>query len=69
MLHVLAILGAVVWFGLDGLLWYARPSDLVWLIGSAILGMIFFAGFFFYLGLADRSTKTQIEINTSEDSD
>ena len=46
MLHVFAILFALVWFGLNGLLWYAKPSDLVWLVGSVILGVIFFAGFF-----------------------
>jgi hypothetical protein len=57
MLHVFAILFALVWFGLNGLLWYAKPSDLVWLVGSVILGVIFFAGFFAYLALEDRGTK------------
>jgi uncharacterized membrane protein len=58
MLHAVALLGALVWFGLSGLLWYAKPSDLVWLAGSAILGVIFFAGFFLYLAHSDRSTET-----------
>jgi hypothetical protein len=61
MLHVVAILGAITWFGLNGLLWYAKPSELVWLAGSAILGVIFFSGFFVYLALAGRSTKAQID--------
>ena len=34
-----------------------KPSDLVWLVGSVILGVIFFAGFFAYLALEDRGTK------------
>jgi hypothetical protein len=53
-IHALAIIGAVIWFGLNGLLWYAKPSNSMWLAGSAVLGMIFFAGFFWYLALADR---------------
>jgi hypothetical protein len=58
MLHAVALLGAIVWFGLSGPLWYAKPSDFVWLAGSALLGVIFFGGFFLYLALSDRSTKT-----------
>jgi hypothetical protein len=58
MLHAVALLGAVVWFGLNGLLWSAKPSDLVWLAGSAILGVIFFAGFFLYLALCRHRTET-----------
>jgi hypothetical protein len=58
MLHAVALLGAIVWFGLNGLLWYAKPSDFVWLAGSAILGVIFFSGFFLYLALCRRSTET-----------
>jgi hypothetical protein len=69
MLHALAMLDAVIWFGLNGLLWYAKPSDFVWLAGSAILGLIFFAGFFGYLALSDRAApKAQIEISKPEDS-
>jgi hypothetical protein len=37
MLHALASLGSLVWLGLNGLLWYAKPSDLVWLAESVIL--------------------------------
>jgi MFS family permease len=39
--HVLAVIAAIVWFALNGLLWYAKPSDLLWLLGGAILGVIF----------------------------
>jgi hypothetical protein len=53
-MHAAALIGAVIWFGLIGLLWYAKPSNSLWLAGSALLGMIFFAGFFWYLALADR---------------
>jgi hypothetical protein len=59
MIHVAALAGAIIWLGLNGLLWFARPSDLLWLLGSAILGAIFFAGFFVYLRWADRGTKTK----------
>jgi hypothetical protein len=54
MIHAVGIIGAIVWFGLNGLLGYAKPSDFVWLAGSAILGVSFFARFFWYLALADR---------------
>jgi quinol-cytochrome oxidoreductase complex cytochrome b subunit len=51
--HAVAIIAAVIWFGLNGLLWYAKPSDLLWLLGSAILGVLFFVGFYLYLMHAD----------------
>ena len=51
--HALAIIAAIIWFALNGLLWYAKPRDSLWLLGSAILGLIFFIGFFFYLMLRD----------------
>ena len=47
--HALAIIAAIVWFALNGLLWYAKAGDLLWLLGSAILGVIFFFGFYLYL--------------------
>jgi len=55
MIHAVAIIGAVTWFALNGLLWYAKPAELYWLAGSAILGMIFFMGFFAYLHAIDRA--------------
>jgi hypothetical protein len=58
MLHVAAIVSAISWFGLIGVLWYAKPSNVVWLVGSGMLGAIFFSGFFAYLALADRKTKS-----------
>jgi hypothetical protein len=53
MIHVAALAGAIIWLGLNGLLWYMRPNDLLWLLGSAILGVIFFAGFSVYLQWSD----------------
>ena len=32
MIHVTALAGAIIWLGLNGLLWYTRPSDLLWLL-------------------------------------
>ena len=49
MIHVTALAGAIIWLGLNGLLWYTRPSDLLWLLGSSILGAFFFGAFFVYL--------------------
>ena len=45
----LAAVGALLWFGLNGLLWYARPPDLLWLLGSGLLGVAFFAAFQWYV--------------------
>ena len=28
MVHAAALAGAIIWLGLNGLLWYTRPSDL-----------------------------------------
>ena len=47
------IIAVIVWFALNGLLWYAKPGDLLWLLGSAILGVIFFFGFYLYLMRSD----------------
>jgi hypothetical protein len=46
---LLAGFGAATWFGLNGLLWNARPSPMLWLLGSAMLGVIFFAAFLSYV--------------------
>lgn len=56
-MHMVAIVGVAIWFALNGLLWYARPSEALWLTGSASLGIIYFAGFLWYLALRDKSTK------------
>jgi hypothetical protein len=68
MLHTLAMLGAGVWFGQNGLLWYAKPSDLVLARGISDIGVILFAGFFGYRALSRRGTEAQIEIRKPEDS-
>jgi len=52
-IHTVAVVGAVIWFCLNGLLWYVRPSNSYWLIGSAILGVLFFSGFMLYLQRTD----------------
>ena len=33
--------------------WYVKPTDNLWLLGSAILGVFFFAGFSVYLRSVD----------------
>jgi hypothetical protein len=48
-MHVLMGLGTIAWFGLIALLWYARPGDLLWFAGSMALGIVYFAGFFWYV--------------------
>ena len=50
---VLATLAVFVWFALNGLLWSLRPPDLLWLLGSAVLGGVFFLGFWWYLAAQD----------------
>ena len=47
--QLVAVLGCILWFALNGFLWYARPSPIAWLLGSALLGIVFFAAFFWYL--------------------
>jgi hypothetical protein len=54
MIHAIAIAAAVLWFGLNGLLWYAKPPEVLWLLGSTALGIVFFAGSFWYLARVDR---------------
>jgi hypothetical protein len=47
--QLVAVLGCILWFALNGLLWYARPSPIIWLLGSAALGIVFFSTFLWYL--------------------
>jgi hypothetical protein len=68
MLHIVAILGAVIWFGLAGLLWYVGPTDFIWLMGSAIWGVVFFTGFFVYLEFSDRNAKAPTHVSAPESS-
>ena len=48
-MHVLMVIGTILWFVLVGLLWSLRPGDIVWFAGSMILGAVYFAGFFYYV--------------------
>jgi hypothetical protein len=46
---ILMAFAVVAWFASIGLLWFLRPSDVLWLLGSAVLGVVFFGGFLWYL--------------------
>jgi hypothetical protein len=59
MIHAAALAGVIIWLGLNGLLRYMRPSDLLWLLGSSILGAIFFAAFFVYLQWSNHGTNAK----------
>jgi len=48
-LLTLMAIGTILWFFLVGLLWYLRPGDVSWFAGSMVLGIIYFAGFFWYV--------------------
>ena len=48
-MHVLMVIGTILWFILVGLLWYARPGDVFWLAGMMALGIAYFTGFFWYV--------------------
>jgi hypothetical protein len=47
--HLVAIIAALAWFALNGLLWFVRPPDLLWLFGSLALASAGFAAFFWYV--------------------
>jgi hypothetical protein len=47
-IDALAAIGGLLWLFLNGLLWYARPPDVQWFVGSLILGVVGFAGFLWY---------------------
>ena len=48
-MHVVMGLGTIAWFGLTALLWYARPGEALWLLGSVALGAAYFVSFFYYV--------------------
>ena len=48
-MHVLMGSGTVVWFALTALLWYSRPGEVLWLLGSVALGAAYFVAFFYYV--------------------
>lgn len=57
MIHLAAAVASIVWFVLTGLLWYAKPSAEIWLIGSVALAVIWGFGFFWYV---THSSKAQV---------
>jgi hypothetical protein len=48
-MHLLMAIGTLVWFLLVGLLWYVRPGDVAWLLGSLVLGAIYMTAFWWYV--------------------
>jgi uncharacterized membrane protein len=46
---ILTAVATAAWFACNGLLWFVRPPDVLWLLGSALLGVLFFAVFLLYL--------------------
>lgn len=55
MTQVAAIVAAILWFVLTGLLWYAKPPGAIWLIGSLALGLVWFTGFLWYVTRPSKS--------------
>lgn len=53
MKDALALAAAAVWFALNIALWVMRLPVLVQFVLSALLTVVFFAGFFVYLGSRD----------------
>jgi len=54
MRDVLALVAAAIWFALNIGLWVMRLPDLAQFAFSTLLGIVFFTGFFLYLGDKDR---------------
>jgi hypothetical protein len=50
---ILTAVATAAWFACNGLLWFVRPPDVLWLLGSVLLGVLFFAGFLWYLIAGD----------------
>ena len=40
---------AVLWFAANLLLWHLHPSELVWLVASAVLAAVGVKGFLWYI--------------------
>jgi hypothetical protein len=47
---ILALAGATLWVALNIMLWHLRLPDVQWVGVSLLLGIIFFAAFFCYVG-------------------
>jgi hypothetical protein len=56
---ILMAFAVVAWFACTALLWFMRPSDVLWLLGSAILGVVFFGGFLWYVIARDDPVSGQ----------
>jgi hypothetical protein len=54
MRDALALAAAAVWFALNIVLWLMRLPDFQQFALSFLLAVVFFAGFFLYLGFRDR---------------
>jgi hypothetical protein len=48
-MHTAMVGGTIAWFVVVGLLWYVRPGEIAWLVGSLLLGAIWFAAFAWYV--------------------
>ena len=48
-MHLLMIVGTILWFATVGVLWYLRPGEVAWFVGSLVLGLVYFFGFFWYV--------------------
>ena len=57
MKDALALTLAAIWFALNIALWATVPSKIVLFIWSIVLGAVFFAGFFGYLGYRDNERR------------
>ena len=56
---ILTTVAVAAWFACAALLWFMRPSDALWLLGSAVLGLVFFGGFLWYLIARDDPVSGQ----------
>ena len=48
-MHIVMTIGTILWFVLVGLLWHVRPGEMMWLIGSLVLGAAWFSAFAWYV--------------------
>ena len=55
MIHLAATVASIFWFFLNGLLWYAKPTANIWLMGSVALGVIWSWGFVWYVTHSSKS--------------
>jgi hypothetical protein len=48
-MHIAMTIGTIVWFVVVGLLWYVRPGEAMWLVGSLLLGAVWCTAFAWYV--------------------